>query len=181
MKPAHLWSAAFIAALLGLPGCATLPAQDVDFVRGCWVTRAPPDGPVAAMLRLLPEGAEGPTYQGVIREFSGPPNDPQGRDTVDLIFSRDGRWLDLVNHAPATQRDASDRPKTGSKHFYASAPPDHTVIGVTDGMRWAAYSERGGSKRIIVLGGNGRLIVQIFSSAGKPGQTVLAADRDGYD
>ena len=53
------------AAAVGLSACQIVSdppkkvvAQDVEFLRGCWVAKAGPNGQVTRFLRLLPEGAE---------------------------------------------------------------------------------------------------------------------------
>lgn len=57
----HVRRLVVAAAMLGAAGCATKPAplpadMDIDFVRGCWVQKETPGGPIHAFLRLLPDG-----------------------------------------------------------------------------------------------------------------------------
>ena len=60
--------------------------QDVEFLRGCWVAKGGPDGPYLGFLRLLPEGADGLTYQGYLHDVT----DQTMKARLHLSFMRDG-------------------------------------------------------------------------------------------
>lgn len=173
----HVW----LAALLALPGCTTVPAQGVEFVRGCWVTRAPQDGPVEAMLRLLPEGADGPTYRGIVHAFSGPPVDPQGVEAAELIFSRDGRWLDVPDHDRDAEGKIHADPVRSPVRLFAAAPPEAATTHLTQDMHWAAFAQQGEPGWILAVGADEALSVYRVDDTGEPGETLFAGARDGCD
>jgi hypothetical protein len=166
-----------VAAAAAAAGCAAGGAkQDVEFVRGCWAFRFEPDGPVTMMLRLLPEGQDGPTYRGIVREFED--TGDAGTDSYEFIFSRDGRWLEMDNHAPDSVRRLSSLPPP---RLVASKPPPETVSQFGPNDHWAGFRFEGGDWVVAGSVGGDKLIIYLVHEDGKLGQTYALGDRDGCD
>ncbi len=86
---------AIAGALLGLTACETVPGaqpadrRDIDFARGCWVSKAEPGGKVIGFLRLLPPSIDAPTIEGQLQDVAGA-STSRG---VKLVVARDGSEL----------------------------------------------------------------------------------------
>ena len=84
-------------------GCATsaiapsaaAPAG-IDFMRGCWVEKTSPGGPVNAFLRRLPDRGDGATLAGTIQGVRREADGPAVNVRATLAFTLDGRRADIV-------------------------------------------------------------------------------------
>lgn len=85
---------------LALAACAAprdaAPAPDIDFVRGCWVEKTEPGGPITAFLRLLPDRDAGQTLAGPIQDVQHHAGDAAMKTRATLAFTRDGKRVDIV-------------------------------------------------------------------------------------
>jgi hypothetical protein len=167
-----------LAAIAG--GCqivSDLPkkamVQDVEFLRGCWVAKGGPNGPVTAFLRLLPEGAEGLAYQGYLHAVTSNEMKPQ----LYLSFTRDG--------ATMTMRQANGRPgdADGTVRAYALLPPRLAAL-LPPVRHRAGYATNAGdpaSPWFIAEGDGDTLKVYPISGAGQEMRAVFNGERDGCD
>jgi hypothetical protein len=157
---------AFAGALLGMTACETAPdpqlaaRQDIEFVRGCWVAKQAPGGSVAGFLRLLPDGADGPAYQGHVQDVSG------GTTTSKayLSFARDGS-------------SASTEIAGVKRTFAGGAPPQ------SPGRKSAVFSaaEANGLHMLVVYSESEKLAIY-STAAGVDGRRILfEGERDGCD
>jgi hypothetical protein len=161
--------AASLLAIALLPGCAATPkpapGQDVEFLRGCWVAKDAPGGQIRAFLRLLPDGADGPSYRGAITLVLGGAWNPGTR----YEFARDGSAAVETNLQGETATYSRVASSTWST---ASAPAERAV-----------YADAHGTL-LVADGGNDTLKLSIVSNAS--GNQVISpiefdGERDGCD
>jgi hypothetical protein len=158
-----------LAVFAALAACAT-PAgrlkQDVSFVRGCWVAKATPDGPVTGFLRLLPH-PEKSTLGGYLQFIT------DGREAGASIYfevDTDGSHLSIT--APTDRR-----PPT--LHYWAMIAPQRA--GQPAAQRtWFGFFPQ--PAEIIAVDGDGeRLDIYQVEPDGARGVTLFKGERDGCD
>jgi hypothetical protein len=142
------------------PGAQPGARQDIEFVRGCWVTKQMPGGPAAGFLRLLPDGVDGPAYQGRVQDVSG------GTMTSKayLSFARDGSSASTVI--------------AGVKRTFAGGAPRQAP-----GRNGAVFSmtDANGLHMLVVHGESEKLAIY-STAAGVDGRRMLfEGERDGCD
>jgi hypothetical protein len=157
----RMWWAIGLALLAA--GCATPARQDVEFLRGCWMV--PGDeasgSHVSAMLRLLPEGGDGPDYRGVINQVNADGTFAPG---VRLSFARDGRWLEI-----------------DQRRLPASRPPEREIQEITDSeLIWAAW-KLPEQRWLIAAGDPQSLVILSTKGDGNAGDVLFQGARDGCD
>lgn len=115
------------ASVLAIGGCAGTPdatrsAQDIDFIRGCWVSKEAPGGQIISFLRLLPPTPGESTLEGEIHPVASLYADKARR----FSFARDGSTATLdyliEGKPPETyRRERTDAPgaKGGYRAVYA--------------------------------------------------------------
>lgn len=176
------------AAALLATGCAAGPdpspsqqtdkAQNVEFLRGCWVTKEQPGGPAAAFLRLLPEGADGPEYKGTIQLV----RNPNAPFTMYVAFARDGSWMrvDRSQGGPIFPLD-----DTGN---YAQRPaaslPDGIAAKLPKAQHRATYAIYGGlptTPWITAEGDEHNIHIYLLGNGGQVMGDVFSGERDGCD
>lgn len=137
--------------------------QSVEFLRGCWVARESPDGPVTGFLRLLPPEPSAPAYSGASQSVMG----AMVRDRFRFSFARDGARASIGYPDGTTEAfAASPSRQTGSapqRAEYASPPQD-------------------GADSVLVAEGDDESLT-IFSVAAISGRrdVLFAGRRDGCD
>lgn len=161
-----------IAILLSLcPAAAAVAADDIDFVRGCWATRASPGGPVDGFLRLLPDREIEGVLSGHAMSAYGDP--PVSR--LDLMFARDGSTLGLRRPIPDYQAlDAR------LLDHYARVPQVGAAL-LTGPGQVAAYAQDGAKQWIVVKAHDERLSIQRVDGEGRVVETYFDGERDGCD
>jgi hypothetical protein len=89
-----------------LAACQTAPGRnDIDFARGCWVSKAEPGGPVTGFLRLLPPEPGANALYGVSQTVNG----AMMRDRFRFELLRDGSGL-TVGWPDGTRESARREP-----------------------------------------------------------------------
>jgi hypothetical protein len=161
-------SAAVIAAASCDPGA---PKQDMAFVEGCWVMRWNSDQSVSMRTHITPD-EEGRTFRGTVREF-GDASDP-GEDNYEFIFSRDGSWLEMDNHAPDSVRRLTSAPRP---RLIAVTPSPEIVALFPDSERMALFSFEGGDWVIVTRIGDS-LGATLIHADGKTGQVFFGGRRE---
>lgn len=130
------------AVLTVLGACETTEpkTQDMEFVRGCWVSKDLPGGPPTAFLRLLPDGADDPTYAGSIIDV----RDGKWNPGVRFEFARDG------------SRAVVTRPGNTARTYLRTE--NHASRPVSYASAHVAYAD--GRNLLIVAGGDDTLMIQ---------------------
>jgi hypothetical protein len=161
-----------VAVVLALGGCQTPAApapkivQDVEFVRGCWVSKDY-DGRITMMLRLLPDKAGSDSYAGDVMVRSG---DQMLRGGM-FSFRRDGSALTLeIGGLP---------PETLP---FKAMPPDalpkpldrNQITFLGDKPKWDELY-------VAAEGMNDRLWIGFLSKRGVAQLDFVDMDRDGCD
>ncbi|KRD31350.1 hypothetical protein ASE35_15185 [Lysobacter sp. Root916] len=160
-----------IAILIGVCPAAALAADDIDFVRGCWATRATPGGPVDGFLRLLPDREiEGALSGHAMSAYGDPPV-----SRLDLMFARDGSTLGLRRPVPNYQ--ALDARLLS---HYARVPQVGAALLSGPG-HVAAYAQDGAKEWIVVKARDERLSIQRVDGNGRVVETYFDGERDGCD
>lgn len=161
------------AALLlsAWPAAAARAADDIDFVRGCWATRATPGGPVDGFLRLLPDREVEGVLSGHAMSAGGDP--PVSR--LDLMFARDGSTLGL--RRPIANYQALDARLLG--HYRRVPQVGKTLL--TGGGQVAAYAQDEAREWIVVKAHDERLSIQLIGGDGRVLETYFDGERDGCD
>ena len=169
--------------MLALAGCKIVSdppksavVQDVEFLRGCWVSKTAPGGEITGFLRLLPEGADGLSYQGYVQVIAaGEQSTP-----VHLSFARDGSSMTMRSangrpfvpddpggqarpHAPLPDEIAAKLPKVAHRVSYAALPGEPAAA-------WIAGEGDGDNVAIYFLGNDGERMADLFRG-----------ERDGCD
>jgi hypothetical protein len=169
------------AAMVALAGCKIVSdppkvtiAQDVEFLRGCWVAKTAPGGTITGFLRLLPEGADGLTYQGYVQVISG----GQSTAPMHLSFVRDGSSM--------TMRSASGRPVSPDDRGGLARPharlPDAVAGRLKQMPHRVSYSAEPGQPGswIVAEGGDETLAVYVLGDSGGVSD-IFRGERDGCD
>ena len=171
------------AALLPMAGCKIVwdpreptMVQDVEFLRGCWVAKTAPGGEITGFLRLLPEGADGLSYQGYVQVISG----GEQSTPLYLSFARDGSSM--------TMRSASGRPvepddRGGLARPYAPLP-EAVAAKLREVAHRVSYAERSGKKQTSWLTAEGdgeTLAIYAVGNNGESGADLFRGERDGCD
>ena len=171
-------------ALFACPSCQIVSdppkaatAQDVEFLRGCWVSKGGPGGPVQAFLRLLPEGADGPSYQGYFHSVHG----AEMKQEMHLSFTRDGASMTLRRPRggpvlPMDQVGGETRP-------YARLP-DAIAAKLPKAKHRASYALYPGQPQTPWLaadGGGETLVIYLIGNGGEMMGDVFRGERDGCD
>jgi hypothetical protein len=86
------------ATLLGAMACqsarltTTGPKQDVEFLRGCWISRYSPDGskPQVSTVRLLPARDGSAALEGSLLHYHVDPANQEPPHHTSLVIARDG-------------------------------------------------------------------------------------------
>ncbi len=171
-----------VAAMLALAGCKIVSdpprstiVQDVEFLRGCWVAKTAPGGTITGFLRLLPDGADGLTYQGYVQVISG----GQSTAPMHLSFARDGSSM--------TMRSASGRPVSPDDRGGLARPharlPDAVAerLGpVPHRLSYAAEPGQAEGSWIVAEGDGETLAVYVLGGGGETND-VFRGERDGCD
>lgn len=152
--------AVLLGGLASAAACAAVPEnrtvrQDVEFLRGCWVSKTEPGGGVTGFLRLLPDRQDGATYAGVVQTVSG----AMVRDRFRLSFARDGSRVTVgypdggLGVFAAIAVSASNRPQavfedssgddSGARLVVEAGPGDTLIISRTGGRQHAGDLFRG--------------------------------------
>lgn len=162
------WLAAS-AAVLAIGGCAGTPGatalqQDIDFIRGCWVSKEAPGGQIISFLRLLPPSPGDVVLEGEIHPVASLYADKARR----FSFARDGSTatLDYLIAGKPAETYTRDRA---------------SVSSAKDGYR-AVYARSDRESALLVLeGSNERL--KIFTAARDSATTndQFTGERDGCD
>ena len=159
------------AALLAAAACASGPrpesvAQDIEFLRGCWVAKTESGGQVTGFLRLLPEGAAGTEYGGEEVIVDGATTRPGSQ----FAFARDGSRLTIrVDPAGPVARLPHARVPGGP------APGD------TRASFGPAGKDEAGAFFVIVDGSAERLQIVMTHASGAPTRHLVDVERDGCD
>jgi hypothetical protein len=162
-------------AAIALSACdAGAPKQDMAFVEGCWVLRWNSDDSISMKTRIVPD-KDGQAYRGVVREF-GDASDP-GQDGYEFIFSRDGRWLEMDNHAPDSVRRLSTAPRP---RLTAERPTPEILGRFPDSERMAVFRFEGGDRVIVVRTGDS-VGASVLYADGDFGQTYFGGRRETCD
>ena len=187
--PGRKHIAAALAAAAGLSACQIVSdppkrvvVQDVEFLRGCWVAKEGPNGPITAFLRLLPDSAEGANYQGYLQSVKG--GGTANADTaaqMHLSFTRDGASMTMREprsgpsmpldqqggqsraHAPLPTAIAAKLPKAAHRASYA----------VYAGMPTTPF--------IVAEGGKDTIAIYTLGNAAQPMGDLFRGERDGCD
>ena len=124
------------AAALAIGGCAVTPGasglhQDIDFIRGCWVSKDAPGGQIISFLRLLPPSPGDGVLEGEIHPVASLYADKARR----FSFARDGSTATLdyliEGKPPETyRRDPADTAsaKDGYHAVYARSDRDSALL-----------------------------------------------------
>lgn len=172
------------AALAALAGCKIVSdppkstvVQDVEFLRGCWVSKTAPGGEVTGFLRLLPEGADGLTYQGYVQVIA---NGHQATP-MHVSFARDGSSM--------TMRSASGRPVApiddGGGLARSFAPLPEAIAArlpkVPHRVTYAVYPARADSPWMAAEGDDEHLAIYVMGNGGQRMDDLFTGKRDGCD
>jgi hypothetical protein len=176
---------ALLALALAVPGACQVVsdpprqavARDVEFMRGCWVAKAGPNGPVTAFLRLLPEGADGLSYQGYLQAV----RNGEAQQAMHMSFARDGSSMTLRDPRggpimPMDQAGGLGRP-------YAPLP-DAVAAKLPNAAHRASYAVYGASPTtpwFIADGGKDTLAIYAVGNTGQTMGDFFRGERDGCD
>ena len=171
------------AALLALAGCKIVwepreptLVQDVEFLRGCWVAKTAPDGEITGFLRLLPEGADGLSYQGYVQVISG------GEQSMPLYrsFTRDGSSMTMLS---ANGRPVEPDDRGGLARPYAPLPDAVAakLPEVAQRVSYKLYPKRGNSPLIAAEGDGEYLAIYAMENDGRKMDELFKGERDGCD
>ena len=159
------------SALLGAQ--PAFAADDIDFVRGCWATRATPGGPVDGFLRLLPDREiEGALSGDAMSAYGDPPV-----SRLDLMFARDGSTLGLRRPIP----DYQTMDARLLSHYLRVPQVGKALLPRADGVHVAAYRQDGADEWIVVKAHDERLLIQRVDGDGRVAETYFDGERDGCD
>ena len=165
--------ALLLSATLLLSAGPAAAADDIDFVRGCWATRATPGGPVDGFLRLLPDREiEGALSGHAMSAYGDPPV-----SRLDLMFARDGSLLGL--RRPIPNYETLDARLLS---YYLRVPQvGAALLPRAHGGHVAAYKLDNSDEWIVVKAHDERLIIQRIDAAGRVAETYFDGERDGCD
>jgi hypothetical protein len=171
------------AVTIAMAGCKIVSdppkstvVQDVEFLRGCWVSKTAPGGEITGFLRLLPGGADGLTYQGYVQVIAN----GQQSTPVHLSFVRDGSSMTIRStsgrpvspddrgglarpHAPLPDAIAAKASKVPHRVSYAADPGQPQAS-------WIAAEGDGETLAVYAIGNGGAKIDELFRG-----------ERDGCD
>ncbi len=172
-----------VAALLTTGACRIVSdppkiviAQDVEFLRGCWVAKTAPGGEITAFLRLLPDSADALSYQGYVQVIAN------GEQTapVHLSFARDGSSM--------TMRSASGRPVAPDDRGGLARPfvrlPEAVAARLPKAahrVSYAAEPERPQSSWLTAEGDEETLAIHAIDVDGQKIAVLFEGERDGCD
>jgi hypothetical protein len=171
-----------VAAVLAMAGCKIVSdppkstvVQDVEFLRGCWVSKTAPGGEITGFLRLLPEGAGGQSYQGYVQVISS----GKSEAPMHLSFARDGTSMTM-----RTARGESvlpDELSGGVSRPYAPLPRVITERLPQAGHRasYAFYRDRPESPWVVAEGDRDSIAIY-FVGDGREND-LFRGERDGCD
>jgi hypothetical protein len=151
--------------------------QEVEFLRGCWVSKAGPNGPVTGFLRLLPDGRDGLAYQGYLQAIEG----SEMKSSVHVSFARDGSSMTIrqASGGPAMPQDREG----GSARPYAPLP--EAVLAMLPKAKhragYAVYPEQQKTPWMIAEGDGESLAVYQLSHDGENPEDMFRGERDGCD
>jgi hypothetical protein len=155
----------------------TVIAQDVEFVRGCWVSKAGPEGPVTRFLRLLPDGAGGLSYQGYLQEIEA----GKTKSSLHMSFARDGSSMTIrtMRGGPAMPLDQEG----GSARPYAPLPLAVSARLPKTERRasYALYPEQQRTPWMVAEGDGERLAIYQLGDDRQDPQEMFRGERDGCD
>ncbi|RDZ26434.1 hypothetical protein DX914_15650 [Lysobacter silvisoli] len=155
-----------------MPLAPAMAADDIDFVRGCWATRATPGGPVDGFLRLLPDRERGDRLEGhAVAAYGDPPP-----VRLDLSFARDGSALGLRRPAPGYEALDARLPSR-----YLRLPQVGAALLPRAGGHVAAYAQEDAKDWIVVKAYDERLTIQQIDAEGRVAVTYFDGERDGCD
>jgi len=147
--------------------------QDVEFLRGCWVAKGGPDGPYLGFLRLLPEGADGLTYQGYLHDVT----DQTMKARLHLSFMRDGSSMTVRR----TDGDPpSDVAATGGRQRPYAPLPDAIARELDQNARRATYAYSP-SSWVVASGAPETLLISVIRHDGEIVGELFRGERDGCD
>jgi hypothetical protein len=173
-----------VVAVLAMTGCKIVSdppkstaVQDVEFLRGCWVSKTASGGEVTGFLRLLPEGADGLSYQGYVQAISG----GQQTTPMHVSFARDGSSM--------TMRSASGRPvlplddSGGLARPFAQLPEAVAVKlpRVPHRVTYAVYPGQADSPWMTAEGDGEHLAIYAMGNGGQRMDDLFTGERDGCD
>lgn len=180
---------AAVAALLAA-GCQIVSdpprkapvVQDVEFLRGCWVAKEGPNGPITAFLRLLPDGSEGANYQGYLQSVKGG-GTPGAEMTAQmhLSFRRDGSSMTMrePRGGPSMPLDQEG----GQSRAYAPLPEaiKAKLPAAEHRASYAIYPGTPTTPFMLAEGSEDRLAIFTIGNAGQPMGDIFRGERDGCD
>lgn len=147
--------------------------QDVEFLRGCWVTKGGPDGPYLGFLRLLPEGADGLTYQGYLHDVT----DQTMQARLHLSFMRDGSSMTVRR---ADGDPPADVAATGGIQRAYAPLPDAIARELGKDTRRASYAYSP-SSWVVASGEPESLLIYVIKQDGEIVEELFRGERDGCD
>lgn len=151
--------------------------QDVEFLRGCWVSKAGPNGPVTGLLRLLRDGAGGLAYQGYLQAIEN----GEMKSSTHVSFARDGSSMTMraARGGPAMPLDQEG----GSARPYAPLP--QAVLAQLPEAKhragYAVYAEQQRTPWMIADGDAESLAIYQLGHDGENLQDLFRGERDGCD
>lgn len=170
--------------MLTLLACETAPAgnsaegpQDVEFLRGCWVAKSGPNGPVTGFLRLLPDGVDGTGYRGDVQIVT----DGQVTIRMHLWFARDGSSMTIMRPTgdpvlPLDQTGHVMRPFRPVPDEIAAVLPE-----VQHRATYAAYSDQPKSPFMAAESDGDTLVIYAMAGGGQHAADLFDGRRDGCD
>jgi hypothetical protein len=171
-------------AMMAMAGCKIVSdpqkstvVQDVEFLRGCWVSKTAPGGEITGFLRLLPEGADGLTYQGYVQVVAN----GQQTTPMHVSFARDGSSM--------TIRSASGRPvlpmddSGGLARPFAPLPEAIAarLPKVPYRVTYAVYPGQPQSPWMAAEGDGEHLAIYAMGNSGQRMDDLFRGERDGCD
>jgi len=151
--------------------------QDMEFLRGCWVAKAGPNGPITGFLRLLPEGADGLSYQGYVQAIDG----GQVKSAMHVSFARDGSSMTMRRGRgepimPMDQSGGQARPYAPLPEPIAAKLPK-----VAHRATYAVYPGQPQSPWMAAEGDDDRLVIYAMGNGGEHMGDLFKGERDGCD
>jgi hypothetical protein len=173
--------AAAVAAMAGCKIVSDPPkstvVQDVEFMRGCWVSKTAPGGEITGFLRLLPEDADGLAYQGYMQVIVG----GEQETPIHVSFARDGSSMTMRSPrgGPVLPEDESggvSRPYAPLPRVIADRLPraEHRAT-------YAFYRGQEKTPWVVAEGDGEALAIYFLTGSGEKLDDLFWGERDGCD
>jgi hypothetical protein len=172
------------AAMVAMAGCKIVSdppkssvVQDVEFLRGCWVSKTAPGGEITGFLRLLPEGADGLTYQGYVQVIAN----GQQSAPMHVSFARDGSSMTMRSASgravlPLDDRGGLSRPFAPLPEAIAAKLPK-----VPHRATYAVYPQQPQSPWMTAEGDGDHVAIYALGNGGQRMDELFKGERDGCD